>query len=62
LEEEVMDKDRMAGSAKQIKGAIEETAGKALGDAKLEADGKADKIEGKIQNAVGSLKDTIKGK
>jgi uncharacterized protein YjbJ (UPF0337 family) len=55
-----MDKDRIAGAAKQAKGAIKEAAGKALGDAKLVADGKSDKIEGKIQNAVGGLKDTLK--
>jgi len=52
-----MDKDRIAGSAKEIKGVVKQVAGKALGDAKLEADGKADKIEGKVQNAVGGLKD-----
>jgi len=57
-----MDKDRIAGSAKEIKGAGKQVAGKALGDAKLEADGKADKIEGKVQNAVGGLKDTLRGK
>jgi uncharacterized protein YjbJ (UPF0337 family) len=30
-------------------------AGKAVGDAKLESDGKADKIEGKVQNAIGEI-------
>jgi uncharacterized protein YjbJ (UPF0337 family) len=43
----VMDKDRIAGSAKEIKGSVEETIGKATGDAKLQADGKADKLEGR---------------
>jgi uncharacterized protein YjbJ (UPF0337 family) len=62
LEEEIMDKDRVVGSAKEIKGAVKQVVGKAIGDAKLESDGKADKIEGKIQNAVGGLKDTLKGK
>ena len=57
-----MDKDRIAGSAKEIKGAVKEIAGKAVGDVKLESDGKSDKIEGKIQNAIGGLKDTLKGK
>jgi uncharacterized protein YjbJ (UPF0337 family) len=55
-----MDKDRVVGAAKQIKGSIEETVGKAAGDAKLESDGKADKIEGKVQNAIGGLKDALK--
>jgi uncharacterized protein YjbJ (UPF0337 family) len=55
-----MDKDRVAGAAKEAKGAIKETAGKALGDAKLTAEGKSDKVEGKVQNAVGGLKDALK--
>jgi len=57
-----MDKDRVVGSAKQIKGAVKEVVGKTVGDAKLESEGKADKIEGKVQNAIGGLKDTLKGK
>jgi uncharacterized protein YjbJ (UPF0337 family) len=57
-----MDKDRVVGSAKVVKGKIKEAVGKAVGDAKLEAQGKADKIEGKVQNVVGGLKDTLKGK
>ena len=32
----------------------------ATGDAKLEPDGKTDKVEGKVQNAVAGLKDTLK--
>jgi uncharacterized protein YjbJ (UPF0337 family) len=57
-----MDKDRVAGSAKQVKGTVKEAAGKTVGDAKLQADGKADKIEGRVQNAVGGLKDVLKKK
>ncbi|HTR17406.1 MAG TPA: CsbD family protein [Acetobacteraceae bacterium] len=55
-----MDKDRIAGSAKQAKGAIKEAVGKAVGDAKMTAEGKSEKVEGKIQNAAGGLKDTLK--
>ena len=40
------DKDRIIGSAKVVKGNIKE----------------ADKIEGKVQNAVGGIKDALKGK
>ena len=57
-----MDKDRVIGSEKQIKGTVKQVVGKIVGDAKLEAEGNADKIEGQVQNAVGGLKDTFKGK
>ncbi len=55
-------KDRIAGSAKVVKGKIKKAVGKAVGDAKLEAQGQTDEIKGKVQNAVGGLKDAIKGK
>jgi len=57
-----MDKDRIVGAAKEIKGTVKQVIGKAAGDAKLEAEGNADKIEGQVQNVVGGLKDTLKGK
>jgi uncharacterized protein YjbJ (UPF0337 family) len=57
-----MDKDRIKGSAQQAKGAVQEVAGKITGDAKLEAEGKGDKVAGKVQNAVGGLKDSLRGK
>ena len=41
---------------------MREVAGKLTGDAKLEAEGKADKVAGKVQNAVGGIKDALKGK
>ena len=55
-----MDKDRIEGSAKQATGAVKEAVGKALGDAKLRAEGEEEKVDGKIQNAIGSVKDTLK--
>jgi uncharacterized protein YjbJ (UPF0337 family) len=55
-----MDKDRIAGSAKQAGGAITEAAGKLTGDAKLKAEGSAEKAAGKIQNAVGGMKDAVR--
>jgi uncharacterized protein YjbJ (UPF0337 family) len=57
-----MDKDRAEGSAKQMKGAVKSAVGKAVGDAKLKNSGDADKAAGKIQNAVGGIKDTLRGK
>jgi uncharacterized protein YjbJ (UPF0337 family) len=56
-----MDKDRVIGSAKVVKGKVKEAVGKVNGDAKLETEGKADRIEGGVQNAVGGLKDTLRG-
>ena len=55
-----MDKDRVIGSAKVVKGKAKVALGKVIGDAKLEAEGQADKVEGKIQNAVGGIKDAIR--
>ncbi len=57
-----MDKDRIIGSAKKIKGEVKEAVGKATGDTKLESEGKADKVEGNVQNAIGGIKDTLIGK
>ena len=44
----------------KIKGAAKEAIGKAVGDAKLQSDGEADKAVGKIQNAVGCLNDAVR--
>lgn len=55
-----MDRDRIAGAVNQAKGSVKEAAGKATGDTKLQAEGAADKIKGKVQNAVGAAKDTIR--
>jgi len=38
-----MDKDRIAGAMNEIKGSAKATMGKAVSDAKLQSDGKADK-------------------
>ncbi len=52
-----MDKDRIEGVEKQAKGSVKEAWGKVTGDAKTEAEGKADKAEGRVQNTVGGIKD-----
>ena len=55
-----MNKDRVEGSFEQAKGKVKEVAGKASGDAKLESEGKAQQVAGKMQTAVGGIKDTVK--
>jgi len=44
------------------KGNVKEVAGKATGDKKLQTEGKADKASGKIRNAVGGVKDAVRGR
>jgi uncharacterized protein YjbJ (UPF0337 family) len=55
------DTDRIKGAANQAKGAVKEGVGKLVGDQKLQAEGKADKVTGKVQSAVGGAKDAVKG-
>ncbi|MDB5420778.1 MAG: CsbD family protein [Brevundimonas sp.] len=54
------DQDRIDGAAKNIGGKIKEAAGKVTGDEKLQAEGKADQVAGKVQNAVGGIKDSVR--
>jgi uncharacterized protein YjbJ (UPF0337 family) len=62
LQEKMMNKDRIEGSARQAGGAIKDMAGKVTGDAKMRAEGKAEKVAGKVQNAVGGAKDALRDK
>jgi uncharacterized protein YjbJ (UPF0337 family) len=55
-----IDKDRIAGGAHQIKGAVKETVGKVTGDAKTQAEGAAEKAAGKVQKAIGGAKDAVR--
>ena len=51
----------MAVKARLLDQSVLSGIGKALGDAKLETEGKADEVEGKVQNAAGGVKDVIRG-
>jgi uncharacterized protein YjbJ (UPF0337 family) len=57
-----VDRDRLAGSGKQVAGSVKDSVGSVLGDTKLQAEGKLDKAEGRAQNTVGGIKDTLRGK
>ena len=57
-----MDQDRVKGSATNVGGKAKEGAGKLTGDSKLKSESKLDQAKGKVQNAVGGIKDAIKGK
>jgi uncharacterized protein YjbJ (UPF0337 family) len=55
-----VDKDRIAGGAKKVTGKIKETVGKAVGDTRTEAEGKADQARGRAQAAAGHAKDAAR--
>jgi uncharacterized protein YjbJ (UPF0337 family) len=50
-------KDEVKGVGKQAKGAVKDAVGGLTGNEKLQAEGKADKIVGKVQQKVGEAKD-----
>lgn len=54
------DHDRVEGAARNLEGKAKELAGKVTGDQKLRAEGEADQVSGKVQNAVGGLKDALR--
>lgn len=55
-----MDKDRIKGAAKEVKGSVKEVIGKITGDGKTEAEGVAEKTAGKVQSGVGKAKDAVR--
>ncbi|MGF7211358.1 uncharacterized protein YjbJ (UPF0337 family) [Skermanella aerolata] len=55
-----MDKDRIGGAAKQVKGSVKEAVGKLTGDTATQAEGAAEKAAGKTQSTVGNVKDTAR--
>ncbi len=55
-----MDKDRIAGSAKDFAGKVEGAVGDATGDAKTQASGRAREATGTVQNLYGQAKDAAR--
>jgi uncharacterized protein YjbJ (UPF0337 family) len=55
-----MDKDRIKGAGRQIKGSVKEAIGKVTGNRRTEAEGAAEKTAGKVQSGAGKTKDTIR--
>ncbi|WP_036241321.1 CsbD family protein [Mesorhizobium sp. STM 4661] len=56
----MVNKDQVAGVAKQVKGSVKQAAGKATGNRQTEAEGAADKIAGKVQKTYGDVKDKVR--
>jgi uncharacterized protein YjbJ (UPF0337 family) len=55
-----MHKDTVKGAAKDAKGSIKETIGKATGNERMEAEGVTDQAAGKIEKGVGNLKEAAR--
>ncbi|ODT32461.1 MAG: CsbD family protein [Mesorhizobium sp. 65-26] len=55
-----MNKDQVAGVAKQIKGSVKQAAGKATGNRRVQAEGMAEKVSGKVQKTYGDVKDKVR--
>lgn len=55
-----MDKDRIAGSAKDVAGKVEEAVGGFAGDTKTQAAGRARETVGAAQNLFGQAKDVAR--
>ncbi len=51
--------DKAEGTAKNIAGSVKEAAGKMTGNPRLRSDGKAEKVEGKVQEKVGEIKKVL---
>ena len=55
-----MNKDQVKGTVKEAAGAVQQKAGKMIGNPTQEAKGLATKLEGKVQKKVGDAKEALK--
>ena len=62
IEEQVMtmNKDQVKGRVKEAEGKIKEVAGKLVGNEKMEAKGKVEKVLGRAQAKFGDVKQDVK--
>jgi len=56
----MVNRDQVAGIAKQIKGSVKQTAGKATGNRRTQVEGAVDKLGGKVQKAYGDVKEKVR--
>ena len=52
-----MDKEHIKGTVEKASGAVKDAAGKLVGNEQLQAEGKAEKVEGAARQGVGAVKD-----
>ena len=51
-----MNKDQAKGRVREAKGKVKEIAGKAIGNRRVEAEGDAEQLAGKVQKTYGDAK------
>jgi uncharacterized protein YjbJ (UPF0337 family) len=56
----VSTEDKANNKAEELKGKVKETTGKAVGNERLEAEGKADQTSGNVKQAGEKVKDAAK--
>lgn len=54
-----MNKDQVKGPVEQAKGKVKEIAGKTIGSKRLEAEGDAEQVAGKVQKTLGDAKSEL---
>jgi uncharacterized protein YjbJ (UPF0337 family) len=55
-----MDREHVKGAFEKAKGSVKDTAGKAMGDKKMQAEGKFDKVKGAAHKVAGDVKDATR--
>ncbi|MCD0256935.1 CsbD family protein [Xanthomonas melonis] len=55
-----MDKNRIEGAAKQVKGSVKEAVGRVTGNRSTELEGAAEKNIGKVQRKAGEVADKVR--
>ena len=54
-----MNKDQIAGKAKEVAGKVQQNVGEATGSASQQIKGGAKQVEGKVQQGVGNAKESL---
>jgi uncharacterized protein YjbJ (UPF0337 family) len=55
-----MNKDRMKGTIDEVVGSAKRKAGELTGDTRLQVEGMAQQMKGKVENAWGKTKDVVR--
>jgi uncharacterized protein YjbJ (UPF0337 family) len=55
-------RNKTRNAAQKVKGQVKEAAGRATGDRRLEAEGRADKTRANLKQATEKVKDALRGR